>query len=182
MSAVGSAAVVDRKEALDLLADLLAHYTSYHNHKEAMAWAGVVFYSGLTFAFLTALRDRAPTGDYVHGVGLAITVWLLATCAVCYAYLRKQFELRQHAANYIAACIWLRAHMLSDSARSIIAAQWLPLERVPRRKVQSVYTLPRVVVTCASELASFGGGSRLRLELCAYGLVAALLMASLTRV
>jgi len=74
------AATVDREEVLDFLGDLLAHYTSYHNHKDAMAWAGVVLYSGLSFAFISAMKDRAGTHDPLQVPGAILLIWLLITC------------------------------------------------------------------------------------------------------
>lgn len=172
----------DRKEVLDLLKDLIAHYTAYHNHKEVMAWAGVVLFSGWVFALATVLKDRVPTRDPFHGTGAVIATVLLGACTVVLYYLRKQFELRKRAADLINTCIWWRSQLISNPSRSIISSKWAPIKLELGASMQSTYALPEAVVTVAEEVASFGQLSRISLEVCAYAIVFGLTVASLFRI
>lgn len=94
-----------KQDFLKYLADARSHYTVYHNHKEASAWAGVGLYGILVTQVMVARGDVLRE----HGVVVAASVLVAALMGVMLVYLRTQFRLRREAANYTAALLYLSA-------------------------------------------------------------------------
>lgn len=77
--------VDSRKEVLDFLKDIQAHYGTYQNHKETVGWAGVALFAGLMVGVATVLRGRLPQAALSCGArtGISLVVWALACFVGC---------------------------------------------------------------------------------------------------
>ena len=89
-------------KALKQISDILSDFRAQHNHKETMAWAGIVFFSVICL-------QLAKTGESP----LMATIFLIVFVILVYLFVSKQYEQQQHAVNTNAACISLTAKIIS---------------------------------------------------------------------
>jgi len=88
--------------ALKQISDILSDFRAQHNHKETMAWAGIVFFSVICL-------QLAKTGEN----SIMATIFLMLFVILVYLFVSKQYELQQHAVNTNAACISLTSKIIS---------------------------------------------------------------------
>lgn len=167
---VTESTIDSRKEILDLLKDLQAHYSTYHNHKETVAWAGVVLFSGLMVGVASLFRDRVSQAEFSCQARAIVSLIVIVAVLVVCLYVYKQFALRKRAADLVAACIRLRSGLVSAPSSPINAADWAALPK-PSSGMQSSDVLPQKVLTTADELSAVGQASRILLEACAYAIL-----------
>jgi len=85
---------VTKDNFLKYLSDTATRETSYHNHKESIAWAAIVIF----FVLIIEVVKNLGSSPY-----LATFLILCAFIVVVYI-LRYQYRLRKEAANLIGAC------------------------------------------------------------------------------
>lgn len=134
-----------RKEVLDLLKDLQAHYGTYHNHKENVGWAGVALFAVLMAGIATAVRQRSPQIDFSSIARGGVSLLVIGVWLVCFAYVYKQFDLRKRAADLVAACICLRSQVISNPSKAIELSEWGPPKQAAASGSQSAYVLPQAI-------------------------------------
>lgn len=174
-----------RKEILDLLKDLQAHYGTYHNHKETVGWAGVALFAALMVGVATILA-RLPQAGISCDARVGMSLAVVGACLVCTLYVYKQFALRKRAADLLAACVQLRGQIVGSPSTVLTPADWAPPTRTdpggPFSGMQSTYVLPNAVTASADKLSSAGQTSRRLLENCAYAILFSLSLALLVTI
>ena len=106
---------------------LLDRYASYHEHKEAMAYAGITLFGGI--AGVAAVSDVWPPHWGRYSVVLAIVVSTLLWIAIL-TFLRFQLTRRRWAALRVAGCDRLLAAWLqkrpSEEELALAPPTWRP--------------------------------------------------------
>ena len=90
------------EKALKEISDILSDFRAQHNHKETMAWAGIVFFSVICLQL--AKTNESP---------IMSTIFLIVFVILVYLFVSKQYEQQEHAVNINAACISLTAKIIS---------------------------------------------------------------------
>jgi hypothetical protein len=175
------AAIGNRKEILEFLRDIQSHYGTYHNHKETVAWGGVVLFSGLLAGVTALFFGHDAQSMLTCSVRSGFSFAIIAALLICLLYVKKQFDLRKQAGDIVAACIRLRTEMVGNPARQINLEDWV-LPMIGNVSMQSSHVLPRAVKETAEQLAQAGGRSRVVLESCAYAILIGVGVALIVRV
>lgn len=104
---------INRTELLKYLSDTSTRLGTYHNHKEATAWAMVAFFYlfAVQITFAVAGRREAIGRDGRMAVGIVLGVVAL----FLFFAVREQYRLRIDAANAFAACHRLSASCFRSS-------------------------------------------------------------------
>ncbi|BBO69002.1 hypothetical protein DSCA_29320 [Desulfosarcina alkanivorans] len=89
-------------KALKQISDILLDFRAQHNHKETMAWAGIVFYSVICLQLAKTSESQ-----------ILFTIFLILFVILVYLFVSKQYELQQNAVVTNAACISLTAKIIS---------------------------------------------------------------------
>src|SRR5258708_2050864 len=105
-----------RNEVLSFLSDQQAAWTSYQNHKETSAWAGVAALA-VVYASVVRLRltDAAGT-SLARGI---LTLLLLSLSTVVYKFVAQELELRRRGSALAAAATKLRIDLITDVTTSM---------------------------------------------------------------
>lgn len=156
-------------ELLQYLENTRSFFLSYHNHKEVMAWAGIVLF----VALLTAIIN-VPNGTRVHplfykaGKTFAIVIFAM----IVLNYLRVQFFLVSYASHVNAACFRLSAEILAaPEADFKLDLSLKPLGGISEEGVQAVYYLPKGILDLKDAMKNVGVSARQDLEMLGYLLV-----------
>jgi hypothetical protein len=156
------------------LNDMRQHYAIYHNHKEAMAWAGVVLF----YVLLAGVIKAAP----LDGVSARfVSFGIIIVAVLVYGYAREQLRLKAYAANIIAACIFFLTESLgSDSWGQDRDAFTVIRPEEGNRYGQSPFFLPKFVQDKARELGQVGNEPGQAIEWRIMALIATGVVASLS--
>lgn len=156
-----------REEILSYLEEIRSHYSTYHNHKEASAWAAVAVFLGLIALFLGALFRHEL--DVLKEKQLAVSI--IATVALVFSiYIWKQFCLCRIAASNVAAAFYLKTQLIGKPKQKIIPGHY-DLRPSTEPKLQYLHVLPRAVLEKSDEFKNKGTGERTALEWLAYAMV-----------
>jgi hypothetical protein len=168
----------NREEVLKFLSDTQSHWSTYHNHKETSAWAGLVLYVFLLGQIINAVDKGIASSCAIKTA--TILVILVSGIIIC-IYLYEQFSLRKRGADFVAACFYLESQFLSNPEQQPKSSDFVPPSSEDKR-LQSSYCLPEIVLSTADKMASKGQGARSKLEYCAYGLVLVISLLALVRI
>jgi hypothetical protein len=156
---------------LKYLSDTATRETSYHNHKETIAWAAILLYFVLMIEVLKSLRSW-PYVATVFSVGAFIVVVYI---------LRYQYRLRKEAANLIGACYRLIVEYLpkDDECLQNVDFTVTPLEKEAKQSPKFdygltghyPYILPNVLLDMMKKMDQVGHEPRIGLEKGSYFLV-----------
>lgn len=102
----------DKAHVLTFINDLNTRALTYHNHKEASAWAGLAFYYLIMFGWIVPLGLHEPFFDSWGTRGTAIFTVLVVTVFV-WIYIDNQLKLRDIFGNFTAACYRLSARCIN---------------------------------------------------------------------
>jgi hypothetical protein len=151
------------------LAETQNHYANYHNHKENIAWAGLVLYVVLIGFLLDVFRKFATLSCESKAIFSAL---IAAAGAVICFYLSIQFKLLRRAADFVAACLFLKVQLLRNPG-SLVSESF---DVLPNKdsEMQSKHIIPRCIEDAATRLHDTGKGARLKLQNIGYGLVCAI--------
>jgi hypothetical protein len=104
-------------ELRDLINSLHTTQSSYHHHKETMAYAGTALY-------LSAASAVSFKGPKIWDLGtqrIWTLVLLIFTAAISFAFVGWQLFNRRRAANIVNACIDLSTALISSDATPDVA-------------------------------------------------------------
>ena len=87
-------------------------FSSYHDHKETMAYSGITLYAAAAAAALTSAAWPPPWGSDRHV--LAVIAFSILWLSIL-VYLHFQLRRRRWAALRIAGCDWLLVSWLPDA-------------------------------------------------------------------
>jgi hypothetical protein len=166
-------AIESRQEVLALLRDIRSHYASYHNHKEASAWGGIVLYAVLW----SQLFKVANTSSC--GLKIAMTIGILLATGITGYFLKKQFYLIYKGASYVAASFFLESDVTSKPNEELNLGIYSPPSKEQRSRTKSNYVLPTILQEKADELNPYGGAFRSAIEKSGYSLLALLLLSGI---
>ena len=153
-----------KSEILKQLSDIASRETSYHNHKETIAWAALVLY----FILVAQIINKISCQPFS-------TIVLLVTAVAVWCILHVQYSRRKDAANTIAACQRLIAEFLpmEDSKFKEIKFELEELtesngKKGPSSKSHYEYILPKFIIDKMEELDKVGHSPRRILEKMSY--------------
>ena len=158
-----------RPELLRYLADVRSHYATYHNHKEATAWAATGLYVLLAAQLAKSLADKPPVSCAGKG---AISAAVVVVASLFVMYLWRQFTVTRRAGGYVGASFQLGARLLSDPSYMPSRDELAPAAGdAPWPPIQSRASLPKVLISTSDTLANRALPNRRRLEALAYALI-----------
>jgi len=131
-----------------------SHYSSYHNHKEVSAWAGLalfVFFSGI-------VNLVTIPSNYELLAVRAITVLVLIVTFLVYRYISTQLKMKDLGGAYTAASICLINDLISESITDDELSDYLIVEEAPDVEAQSRQVLPSKLLKKAEVLNTRGRG------------------------
>ncbi|MBP1699485.1 MAG: hypothetical protein H6Q41_4673 [Deltaproteobacteria bacterium] len=137
---------VTKDNFLKYLSDIAAQATSYHNHKETIAWAAILLYFVLMIEVVKSLRSGP----------LVATFFILGAFIIVIYILRYQYRLRKEAANLIGA--------LQKETKQFSKSDYGLTGQYP-------YILPNVLLNMMKEMDQVGHKPRIGLEKGSYLLV-----------
>ena len=162
---------VTKDNFLKYLSDIAAQATSYHNHKETIAWAAILLYFVLMIEVVKSLRSGP----------LVATFFILGAFIIVIYILRYQYRLRKEAANLIGACCRLIAECLpkDDEYLQNVDFTVTSLQKETKQFSKSdygltgqyPYILPNVLLNMMKEMDQVGHKPRIGLEKGSYLLV-----------
>jgi hypothetical protein len=95
---------MEHQEHFDYFKEIRTHYSSYHNHKEMMAWSGLVLYLITTGSITSAAIQLKPSW-----VLLVIITFLILS------FIRNQLEMKDLGGSFVAASMWYMAQILNNN-------------------------------------------------------------------
>jgi GNAT superfamily N-acetyltransferase len=113
-----SANTREKDQVLSFIDWLNTRALTYHNHKEASAWAGLAFYYLLMFGWIAPLGLREPLFNSWSLRLMAVVLVFVVTWLVK-LYIDDQFKLRSTFGDYTAACYRLSARCIDMSERDV---------------------------------------------------------------
>jgi len=163
--------IFTKDDFLKYLSDTATRETSYHNHKETIAWAAILLYFVLMIEVVKSLRSW----PYVA------TFFILGAFIVVLYILRYQFRLRKEAAKLIGACHRLIVEYLpkDDECLQNVDFTVTPLQKETKQFPKSdygltgqyPYILPNVLLDMVRKMDQVGREPRIGLEKGSYLLV-----------
>jgi hypothetical protein len=163
---------VTKMDALRYLTDLRSFYATYHNHKEASAWAAAALYLVLLEQLSVSVKTGVPPD---MGTRAVVTVVIVVLGVTVFVHLQAQMSMRRRAANYVAACLSLSLEIMDGSASGDFTAWFGP-------KASGDARLPEVIIERGLRYGEFDQGTRQRLEWSVYIAVIVCAFAALARV
>ena len=162
---------VTKDDFLKYLSDTANRETSYHNHKETIAWAAILLYFVLMIEVVKSLRSW----PYVA------TFFILGAFIVVVYVLHYQYRLRKESANLVGACYRLIVEYVLNDNESLedVDFAMTPLQK-ERRKFPKFdygltghypYILPNVLLDMVKKMDEAGHEPRIGLERGSYLLV-----------
>ena len=165
-------------EVLKYLADTKSFFLVYHNHKETMAWAGIVLFVALLTALFNIIDKIVPKPNSSGSFDCNIfaTKFLLTLAIVFFAgivgwYIQTQFEARRFAASINAACFRLTAEILGSTSTELDLSKFFIMEESHEKKLQAYHYLPQRVLNEADKMKERGIGTVTKLEIASYSIV-----------
>ncbi len=163
--------IFTKDEFLTYLSDTATRETSYHNHKETIAWAAILLYFVLMIDVVKSLRSWPYVATFFSLGAFIVVVYIL----------HYQYRLRKEAANLIGACHRLIVEYLpkDDECLQDVDFTVAPLQE-ERKKVlkghygttgQYPYILPNVLLDMMKKMNQVGHEPRIGLERGSYLLV-----------
>lgn len=158
-----------KDDFLKYLSDTATRETSYHNHKETIAWAAIILYFVLIIEVMKGLCSWP-----------IIATAIIAGAAIAVLYvLCIQYKLRKDAANVIGACYGLIAEYLPKDDEALknldLSVALLKEEKQQsckyRPKGHYPYILPNALLEMMKKTNEVGHSPRTGLELISYSLV-----------
>lgn len=70
--------------------DTRKYYSSYHNHKETSAWAGLILY----VLFCGAVTKLDAPSSSVHWFNVGFSIFVIAIAILIFFYVKNQFSLK----------------------------------------------------------------------------------------
>ena len=162
---------VTKDDFLKYLSDTATRETSYHNHKETIAWAAILLYFVLMIEVVKSLRSW----PYVA------TFFILGAFIVVVYVLHYQYRLRKESANLVGACYRLIVEYVLNDNESLedVDFTMTPLQK-ERRKFPKFdygltghypYILPNVLLDMVKKIDQAGHEPRIGFERGSYLLV-----------
>ncbi len=163
---------VTKDDFLKYLSDTATRETSYHNHKETIAWAAIVLY----FVLMLEVVRRLLSWPYVA------TFFILGAFIVVVYILHYQFRLRKEAAKLIGACHRLIVEYLPKDEECLQNVDFTVTSLQKETKQfpkffdhgltgQYLYILPNVLLDMMKKMDQAGHEPRIGLEKGLYLLV-----------
>jgi hypothetical protein len=163
---------VTKEEFIKYLSDTASRETSYHNHKETIAWAAILLYFFLVVEVVKGICSRPALAT---GIIVGATIVVLCVLSI-------QYRLRKDAANLIGACFWLIARYLpeDDAVLQNLDLSVSPLQKEEKTKSPKCsyrptghypFVLPKVLLETMEKTIEIGHGPRIFLEWISYLLV-----------
>ncbi len=163
--------IFTKDEFLTYLSDTATRETSYHNHKETIAWAAILLYFVLMIDVVKSLRSWPYVATFFSLGAFIVVVYIL----------HYQYRLRKETANLIGACHRLIVEYLpkDDECLQDVDFTVAPLQE-ERKKVlkghygttgQYPYILPNVLLDMMKKMNQVGHEPRIGLEKGSYLLV-----------
>jgi len=153
------------------------HYTTYHNHKELSAWAGLILF--VFFAGFINLM-KLPVGFEVDAA-ITITVFVLIVSVLVFRYISNQLEMKDLGGAYVAASIAFTTDLITGNITDEELDEYMKVEESPDVQAQSRHVLPYKFLKKAKVLNSRGRGFQDTTKHMIYGIlfiVSLLLVAS----
>jgi hypothetical protein len=136
-----------RQQLREFIAAALERFSCYRDHKESMAWGGLLVYAGAAATALVS-KDWPPSwGQDKAALGIAAfsVLWLLVLF-----YLEYQLRRRRWAALRVAGCDWLLASWLPDAPPPERSSEIEPSKI--RRLINFVWPVDRAVTAIDRDL------------------------------
>ncbi len=162
---------VTKDDFLKYLSDTATRETSYHNHKETIAWAAIVLYFVLMLEVVRRLLSWPYVATFLNLGAFAVVVYIL----------HYQYRLRKEAANLVGACNRLIVEYLpkDDECLQNVDFTVAPLQKERKTFLKSdygitgqyPYILPNVLLDMMKKMNQVGNEPRIGLERGSYLLV-----------
>ncbi len=162
---------VTKDDFLEYLSDTATRETSYHNHKETIAWAAILLYFVLMIEVVKSLRSWPYVATFFSLGAFIVVVYIL----------HYQYRLRKEAANLIGACHRLIVEYLpkDDECLQNVDFTLAPLQKERKQFLKSdyrttgqyPYLLPNVLLDMMKKMNQVGHEPRIGLERGSYLLV-----------
>ncbi len=147
--------------------DTRKYYSSYHNHKEASAWGGIVLY--VLFCGAAARLDTPNSSVLWFNIGFSVFVAAIALSIIL--YVKNQYTLKDVAAAHTAAATFLLAEIILCSESKFDAREYMAIEESADVRYQASHVLPKKLLEKSKVMATRGGFSALITKLLAYGII-----------
>jgi len=160
-----SASTRDKGQVLGFIDALNTRALSYHNHKEASAWAGLAFFYLMMFGWIAPLGLHEPLFNswVLRLIAVAIVAgvtWLVKL------YIDDQFKLRSTFGDYTASCYRLSARCIDMSEHDVNKLDFsVPALTTTSNSGHRDLALPRFIKDEASTFANVAHQERKTLEL-----------------
>src|SRR6266581_850312 len=152
-----------RDEALKLLSDIHAREATYHNHKEASAWAAAAVYAALVAStFATAPGALASVSPCWY------TAYALVLTAIIVRYISVQYRLCRWASAYVAASDFVRMEIVSRPSVQVDPTEFSPVPLVGANGNDLNTWMPKRLHAELPRVQQQGQGARGSLEVLAY--------------
>lgn len=153
-----------KEDVLRFLSDIRSYYATYHNHKEASAWAGIVLFSALISKIATYFGEEP---SLACGVKTLETISVLGLLTLALLFVFMQFKSRRSAANLAAASLALTAKFVFKKEEEILSSDFAVMSS-DEKDQQAPHVLPKIVLDKAKEVDTLGSGTRKKLEWVGY--------------
>ena len=161
-----------KDDFLKYLSDTAARETSYHNTKEAIAWAAILLYFVLMIEVVKSLRSWPYVATFFSLGAFIVVVYIL----------HYQFRLRKEAAKLIGACHRLIVEYLPKDEECLQNVDFTVTSLQKENKTfpkffdygltgQYPYILPNVLLDMMKKIDQVGREPKIGLEKGAYLLV-----------
>ncbi len=127
-----------REDLIKYYESTRTHYTSYHNHKEISAWAGL-----LLFVFISGLVNKIELlSDYKIYSAIGISVFIILITCLIFRYISVQLAMKDLGGSYVAASITFITELLSGKISDDDLNKYLEVKELPEKNAQSKLVLP----------------------------------------
>ena len=141
-----------RDKVISYYESLRSHYSTYHNHKETSAWAGLILF--LFFAGFVNLI-KSPAGHEI-ATATTFTVLILIVLFLVFRYISNQLKMKDLSGAYVAASIAVIADLITDHIKDDELREHMKIEEFPDNQAQSHHVLPCKFIKRAETLNSRG--------------------------
>ena len=169
---------MEKSDVLKYLSETNSYYGTYHNHKETMAWAGLVLF----IIFITKLISSLPNPNEITLLTkILLSILVIVLCCIVWKYMTTQLNLIKVAADTSTACFYLYAKISRKE-------QFEPndfdfsVENCSDSQYQSSFCIPKTLLDKRNEIGHLGSGARKSLENAAYTLVVIAVFSALLKI
>ena len=165
-----------RDKLIDYYENCRSHYTTYHNHKEISAWAGLAL-----FVFFAGFVNLIKVPETLKFEGaLIVTLLVCVVALLVFRYISAQLEMKDVGGSYVAAAIAFITDLISGEISDEKLHEYLHVKESPDLKAQSRHVLPQKFIEKAEVLNTRGRGFQDTTKAMIYGILALVAMLLIT--